>query len=357
MKIMTGVVGGAATAALLCACGSRPPVQVATATAVKGDIAVRLPALGTIAPGVTVKAQVSGKLEKVTFTEGQIVHQGDLLAEIDPHPYRAALAMAQANLARDQGLLAAGQDPQRAVGAPLRPAVIQKASVTPDVIEADKAAVAAAQVKLSYTHVLAPADGRVGLCQVDPGNYVTPADANGIVAIAELQPTSALFTLPEDQAVQISRRLSAGAVLPVTLLDRSHSKRLGQGRLVGIDNQIDANTGTVTLRAQLDNTDGTLFPGQFVNVQLLVDTEHDQVLIPGTAVRRDGNGSFVYLFDPGTSAVRARTVQIGVTDGDVAAVTAGVSPGDVVVTRSGDALHDGERVQQRGYGHRPPGGG
>jgi multidrug efflux system membrane fusion protein len=272
---------------------------VATAAAVKGDIAVRLPALGTSTSGVTVKAQVSGQLEKVTFT---------------------ALTTAQCKLARDQALLAgSGPDVRRAVGAPLRQAVTQRASVTQDIIETDKAAVVAAQVKLGYTHVLAPVSGRVGLRQVDPGNYVTyvtAADANGIVVIAELQPTSALFALPEDDAVQIFRRLSAGALLPVTILDRRNRRWLGQGRLVGINNQVDTNTGTVTLRAHLDGTDGAPFPAQYVNVQLLVDTLHDQVLIPGAAVRRDGNGPFVYVVAPGTSTVRARTVRVGVTDGD-----------------------------------------
>lgn len=344
VKISMGVVGGAAAAALLCAC-SQPGVPVVTAAAVRGDIAVRQHAAGSIAPGVTVKAKVSGQLEKVTFTEGQLVQQGDVLAEIDARPYQAALALAQANLARDLAIMArAGTGPQNA-------------SVTPVVIAAEKVAVTAAQVKLGYTHVLAPAAGRAGLRQIDPGNNVTPDDANGIVVITEEPPTSALFLLPQEDGIQIGRRLSAGAVMPVTLLDQSNRKRLGQGRLVSVDSQIDANTGTLTLHAHLDSTEGTLMASQAVNVQLLVDTLHDQVLIPESAVLRDGNGSFVYLFDPSSSTVRERTVKIGVIDGDMAAVTAGVSPGDVVVTRSVGSLHDGERVQQSTPGDRRTAGG
>lgn len=335
------------------------PVAVAIAKVVSGDIKVRIPALGTVTPlaTVTVKTQIAGPLQKIAFTEGQRVRVGDFLAQIDPRPYQAALDQADGNLKHDQALLAdARLDLKRYVdllkqdGIPEQQVDTQKALVAQYVgtVEADQAQLQAARVNLAYTHIVSPVSGRVGLRQVDQGNYVTPSDANGIVVITQLQPISVIFPIPEDNVSEVSRRVTAGATLPVIALDRSNSQKLAEGKLETMDNEIDTTTGTVKLRALFDNKDGALFPNQFVNVQLVVDTLHNQILMPAAAVQRGApNGvesSFVYLVDRKTSTVSVQPVTLGVADGEEVAVTSGVSVGDTVVTEGGDRLRDGAQV-------------
>jgi multidrug efflux system membrane fusion protein len=339
------------------------PVAVSIATVTSGDIPVRLPALGTITSlaTVTVKTQVNGQLQKIAFTEGQLVHEGDFLAQIDPRPYQAALSQAEGNLKRDQAQLANArldlnryEELLKQDGIPAQQVDTQKATVAQytGTVQTDEASVAAARVNLQYTHIVSPATGRVGLRQVDQGNYVTPGDANGIVVITQLQPITAIFVVAEDNVSQISKRVTAGAVLPVIAKDKTNTTMLAEGKLLTMDNQIDTTTGTVKLRALFDNKDGALFPNQFVNVQLVVDTLHDQVLIPSVAVHRGAPngvpGHFVYLVDTKESTVSVQTVQLGVSDGEQVVVTQGLSAGDVVVTEGGDRLRDGARVQLPG---------
>jgi multidrug efflux system membrane fusion protein len=353
--------------------GFNGPVAVTIATAAAGDIPIRLPALGTITPlvTVTVKTQISGQLVQIAFTEGQLVHKGDFLAQVDQRPYKAALEQAEGNLKRDQALLANArldlkryEDLLKEDGIPAQQVDTQKATVAQEqgIVQTDEASVEAAKVNLAFTHIVSPATGRAGLRQVDQGNYVTPADANGIVVIAQLQPITAIFPLPEDNVSQISKRLTAGATLPVTAFDRSNKTQLATGKLLTLDNQIDTTTGTIKLKALFDNTDGALFPNQFVNVQLVVDTLHGQVLIPAAAVHRGApNGvisSFVYLVDTKANRVSVRPVVEGITDGDTIAIAKGLSPGDVVVTEGGDRLRDGAQVLLPGKAPpQPPAGG
>jgi multidrug efflux system membrane fusion protein len=335
------------------------PVAVAIATVSSGDIPIRLPALGTITPlaTVTVKTQISGQLQKIAFTEGQLVHQGDFLAQIDPRPYQAALNQADGNLKRDEALLGDAkldlkryQDLLKQDGISAQQVDTQKALVAQytGTVEADEASLASAKVNLQYTHIVSPVTGRVGLRQVDQGNYVTPGDANGIVVITQLQPITALFPIPEDNVSQVSRRLTQGATLPVIAYDKGNTDKLAEGKLLTLDNQIDTTTGTVKLRALFDNQDGALFPNQFVNVQLVVDTLHDQVVMPTAAVHRGAPngipGTFVYLVDTKASKVSVRPVTLGTQDGERVAVTAGLRAGDVVVTEGGDRLRDGAQV-------------
>lgn len=338
--------------------GPEAAVAVAVAHATVGDIAVRIPALGTVTPIATdtVKAEVTGLLDRVDFKEGQLVHKGDLLAQIDARPYQAALDQARGNLARDQALLAdAKLDLTRYTDLIKQDAVsgqqldTQRATVAQYIgtVEADKGQVYAAQVNLAFTRITAPVTGRVGLRQVDPGNYVTPGDANGIVVITQLQPITVIFPIAEDYVPQIEQRIAQGATLPVEVYDRSNTKKLATGKLLTLDNQIDPTTGTVKLRAVFDNKEGTLFPNQFVNVQLLEDTLHGQLVIPEAAVRRGApNGvvsTFVYLVKP-DNTVTVRPVVLGTLDGDRVAVKSGLAAGDTVVTEGGDRLRDGARV-------------
>jgi membrane fusion protein, multidrug efflux system len=338
--------------------GAAGPVAVSVARATSGDITVRIPALGTVTPlaTVTVKTQVSGQLQKIAFTEGQLVHAGDFLAQIDPRPYQAALDQAKGNLARDEAQLGSARlDLQRYQDLIKDDAVSQqqldqqRATVNQFIgtVEADKASVSSAAVNLAYTHIVAPVTGRVGLRQVDAGNYVTPGDANGIVVITQLQPISVIFPVPEDDVPDILKRLHGGSTLQVEAYDRADRRQLAVGKLLTLDNQIDTTTGTVKLRALFDNHDGTLYPNQFVNVQLLVNTLHGQTVIPEAAVRRGApNGvvsTFVYLVKP-DSTVSVRPVTLGVLDGDRVAVTSGLSVGDTVVTEGGDRLRDGAEV-------------
>ncbi len=338
--------------------GLNNPVAVTVATVTSGDVQVRIPALGTITPlaTVTVKTQISGQLQKIAFKEGQLVHQGDFLAQIDPRPYDAALKQIRGALRRDQALLADArlalkrfeelitEDSIAQQQLDTQRALVEQYEGT---VEADQAQVNTAALNLQYAHIVSPVTGRVGLRQVDEGNYVTPGDANGIVVITQLQPITAIFSVPEDNVPAIMRRLHEGATLEADAYDRTNSTKLAAGKLLTVDNQIDTSTGTIKLRALFDNTDGTLFPNQFVNIQLLENDLHNQVIMPNAAVHRGApNGvvtTFVYRVNP-DSTVSVRPVTLSVVDGERVAVSAGLAAGDIVVTEGGDRLRDGAPV-------------
>ncbi|MDP9008249.1 MAG: efflux RND transporter periplasmic adaptor subunit [Pseudomonadota bacterium] len=339
--------------------GQNGPVAVSVATAVSGDIEVKIPALGTVTPlaTVTVRTQISGTLQKILFTEGQLVHQGDSLAQIDPRPYEAALQQMEGNWKRDQALLADAKLNLTRYTALVKEDSIaeqqldtQRALVDQLIgtIQADEGQVKTAKVNLVYTHIISPVTGRVGLRQVDQGNYVTPGDANGIVLINQLQPITVIFTIPEDNVSAVVKRLHSGAVLTAEAFDRTNTTKIADGKLLTLDNSIDITTGTIKLRAEFDNADGSLFPNQFVNIQLLQDVLKDQIIMPNSAVRRGApNGvatTFVYLVNA-DNTVSVRPVTLGVVDGEKVAVTAGLKAGEVVVTEGGDRLRDGAQVQ------------
>jgi len=330
------------------------PMAVNTAKVEKGDVPVILNALGTVTPlqTVTVRTQINGQLQLIAFTEGQMVKKGDFLAEVDPRPYQAALEQAQGTLAKDQAQLKNAQlDAERYVKLVQQDSI---ASQTRDTqlalvrqlqgqVETDKAAVDSAKVNLDYCHIISPVTGRVGLRQVDQGNYVTPGDTNGIVVVTQLQPISVLFTLPEDNVLAVTKPLHAGQSLQAVALDRGNATKLQTGALTNIDNQIDTTTGTFKLRAQFDNADESLFPNQFVNIQLLVDTKRDQMVVPTSAIQRGAPGTFVYLVGP-DSTVSVRPVKLGVAQGERQAIESGLALGDTIVTDGVDRLRDGAKV-------------
>jgi membrane fusion protein, multidrug efflux system len=338
--------------------GQGGPIPVTVAMATTGDIEVRIPALGTVTPlaTVTVRTQISGILQKIDFIEGQLVRQGQVIAEIDPRPYEASVEQMEGNLKRDEALLAdAKLDLKRYEGLVKEDSIAtqqldtQRALVDQyeGTIEADKGQLKTAQVNLIYTRIVSPVNGRVGLRQVDQGNYVTPGDANGIVVVNQVQPITVIFPIPEDNVPALTRQLRNGGALEVDAFDRTNSAKLAQGKLLTLDNQIDTTTGTVKLRALFDNSDGALFPNQFVNVQLLQEVLKNQVIMPNSAVRRGApNGvvtTFVYAVKP-DDTVAVRPITLGVVDGERAAVTAGLAAGELVVTEGGDRLRDGARV-------------
>jgi multidrug efflux system membrane fusion protein len=339
--------------------GPGGPVAVTVATVASGDIEVRIPALGTVSPlaTVTVRPQVSGILTKIGFEEGQLVKAGQFLAEIDPRPYQAALDQAKGNLRRDQALLTDArlslkrfeelikEDSVAQQQLDTQRALVDQYS---GMLESDQANLQTAQINLQYTHIGSPVTGRVGLRQVDQGNYVTPGDTNGIVVVTQLQPISAIFAVPEDNVSILMQRMQQGATLTAEAYDRGNSTKLADGQVKNLDNQIDTTTGTIKLRALFDNKDGRLFANQFVNIQLVVNVLRDQTVMPGAAVQRgapDGvAGTFVYVVNPAESKVSVRPVSLGVSDGERVAVTRGLAPGDVVVTEGGDRLRDGAPV-------------
>lgn len=332
---------------------SSGPMPVGTSPVQKGDMPVYLTGLGTVTPlaNVTVKTQINGQLTEVAFQEGQAVKKGDFLAQIDPRPYQVALGQAEGQLAKDQAALKNAQvDLARyrtlvAQNSIARQTLdTQAALVQQDqgVIQADQAQVDAQRLNLTYCRIVSPISGRVGLRQVDPGNYVQTGDANGIVVIAQIQPISAIFTLPEDNLPTLMRRMKTGP-LPVTAFDRTGVNKLDSGRLVTVDNQIDPTTGTVKLRAVFDNPDQILFPNQFVNIQLLVDTLHDAAIVPVAAIQRGAPGTFVYVVKP-DSTVMAQAVTLGPTDNQRVAITKGLEAGQVVVTDGADRLKEGAKV-------------
>ena len=334
------------------------PVAVAMATAVSGDIQVRIPALGTVTPTatVTVKTQISGQLQQIAFKEGQVVHQGEFLAQIDPRPYQAALQQAQGNLARDAAQLANARLDLKRYQDLIRTNLVAQQQLDAQAalvgqlegtIVGDTAQVHTAQLNLQYAHIVSPVGGRAGLRQVDQGNYVTPGDPNGIVVVTALQPITVIFPIPEDNVSAVMKRFRQGEALEVDAYDRANTTLLARGRLITVDNVIDTTTGTVKLRAQFDNQDYALFPNQFVNIRLLLQTEKDQVVIPVAAVQHGApngvNSTFVYRINADRS-VSVVPIALGVVDGERVAVGRGLKPGDRVVTEGGDRLRDGAQV-------------
>lgn len=330
------------------------PQPVQDAAVAQGDMPVTLSALGTVTPlaTVTVRTQISGRLMQIAFREGQMVKAGDFLAEVDPRPYEVALEQAQGQLAKDQGLLdqAKGDLKRYQILASQDSISAQQLDDQQYLVEqyegstkSDQAQVDNAKLNLTYCHITAPVSGRVGLRQTDVGNYVTAADASGIVVITELSPVSVLFTLPEDQVSQVLQRLGSGARLPVTLYDRTNTQEIALGELTAVDNMVNTSTGTVQLRALFKNTDDKLFPNEFVNVVLLVDTLKGALIVPVSAVQHGVPGTYVYVVGS-DDTVALRTVTLGPVDGERVAVTAGLKTGEQVVTDGAEQLKDGAKV-------------
>ena len=334
--------------------GMTGPVPLTVAGATKGDIGVYLDALGTVTPVYTdaITAQASGVLTAVHYIEGQFVNKGDALIDIDPRPYQATLLQAQGALERDTNVLAQAQmDLERYRAAWARNGINkqllddQEKIVLQDqgTVKNDQGAVDYDQVQLSYCHITAPIAGQVGLRLVDPGNVVQAGGTDALVVITQMQPTTVIFTLAEDSLGQVQERMRKTHSLPVEAWDRNSIKKLGTGKLLTINNQIDSTTGTVKLRALFDNRNGALFPNQFVNTRLLVNTHTGVTLIPSGAVQHNGTVSFVYVIDPVKKVAGMRNVKTGVTDSGMIEVQ-GINPGDLVATSSFEKLQDKSQI-------------
>lgn len=328
------------------------PVTLTTATATKGDIGVYLDAIGTVTPVYTasITSQVTGPVLAVHFTEGQIVAKGAPLIDIDPRPFQATLMQAQGTLERDEAILAqAKMDLDRYRDAWSRNAIPkqtlddQEKIVLQDAgtVKNDQGTVAFDQVQLGYCHITAPIAGRVGLRLVDPGNVVQASGGTTLAVITQLQPITVIFTIPEDNLRQVQPRIRERAKLPVEAYDRGALKKIGSGSLLTLDNQIDTTTGTVKARALFDNKDSALFPNEFVNTRLLVNTLQGATIIPSSAIQHNGNASFVYVIQDNTA--HQRSVKPVVTEGDHTSVT-GIDPGDVVADSSFDKLQDKAKI-------------
>ena len=351
--------------------GPRRPTEAATVVRLgavtKGDMPVTLDALGTVTAlsTVTVKTQISGKLTEVGFTEGQSVKKGDFLAQIDPRPYQAALDQAQGQLARDEALLAAAKiDLARYEKLMTQDSIArqqvdtQRALVLQDeaIVRSDKANVENAALNLNYCRIVSLSDGRVGLRLVDPGNYLQAGDPNGVVIVTQMQPISVIFTLPQDTIPQFIKKLRAGQTLSVLAFNRSSTAQLAAGSLTTLDNQIDVTTGTVRLRATFPNDDESLFPNQFVNIKLVVDTLRDATLVPSAAIQIGAPGPYVYIANA-DSTVSVRPIKVGPSGGERVAVLEGLAPGDNVVVDGVDRLRDGAKIrvpETAGSGPNPP---
>jgi multidrug efflux system membrane fusion protein len=327
-------------------------VPVTTATARTGSIGVYLDAIGTVTPVYTdsITAQVTGVVTAVHYTEGQLVHKGDPLIDIDPRPYAAQLLAAQGTLERDQNLLAEAQmDMERYKAAWARNAIPrqtledQEKVVLQDdgSVKNDQGTVQYDQVELSYCHITSPITGRVGLRLVDPGNLVTANSGTTLVVVTQLQPITVIFTLAQDLLPQVVQQMRHGKQLSVEAYDDFKKKVIAKGRLLTVDNQIDTTTGTVKARAQFDNSDGALFPNQFVNTRLLVNTLDIQILLPASAIQHNGNQDFVYLIQDGNAHMK--TIKSGVSDQGTTAVQ-GLQAGDVVADSSFQKLINGSPV-------------
>ena len=336
------------------AAGAAVPVGVAVAA--KGEVPIVIRALGTVTPlhTVNVKTQITGQLVDVYFKEGQVVKQGDLLALVDPRPYEVALQQALGQQQRDEALLKNAQTDLERYRKLVQQDSIARQQYDTQValvrqyeaaLVIDQALVDAAKLNVAYTRIVSPLTGKIGLRMVDKGNYVTMGDATSICVIIQVQPISVLFTIPEDLLPQVRDRLKRNADLEVRVLDRAQKSELAVGRLDTTDNVIDTTTGTVKLRAVFQNADEALFPNQFVNVRLLVDTVKDAVVVPVAAVQRGQPGTFVYLVRS-DDTVEIRVVELGASDGEKVAIAKGLQAGDQVVIDGVDRLRDGARIRK-----------
>ena len=324
------------------------------AKAVKGNIGVYVTGLGAVTPiyTVTVKTRVDGQLMQVLYKEGDLVHQGDKLAEIDPRPYQAQLTQYEGQLIRDQALLDNARIDQARYETLIKQnAVPEQQLATPialvkqdeGIVKNDQGLIDSVKVNLIYCNITAPITGRIGLRLVDPGNIVQTSDTNGLLVITQLQPISVIFTIAEDQLPAVLAKNLAGQKLPVDAFDRDMMKKLASGTLTTIDNLIDQTTGTVKLRATFDNSHNELFPNQFVNARLLEQEKRNVVLVPSAAVQRNSSSTYVYVVKP-DSTVTLRQVKVSTSDDTNTEITSGVQEGEVVVLTGVDKLQEGSKV-------------
>jgi len=332
-----------------------PPTPVGVAKVTSGDMAVELRGIGTVTPEatITVQSQISGYLFKVAFKEGQIVRKGQLLDLIDPRPYENALAEAQGTLVHDTGLWEQGKanlERFRVLGR--QDSIAQQTLADQEflvrqlegTVMTDRAAVKNAKLNIAYCHVSAPVTGRVGLRLVDAGNYIQTGAATALVVIAQLQPITVIFVLPEDNVPAVSEQLATGARLRVSAWDRESSHEIARGTLLTIDNTIDTTTGAVKLRASFPNENLALFPNEFVNARLTLQTLRGVTIVSSRAVQHGAPGTFVYLLRP-NGVAHVQVIRTGVSQGDQMQVLSGLAPGDTVVVDGVDRLREGARVR------------
>ena len=343
--------------------GKNRPLPVAVAVAKTQDVEVFLTGLGTVSPlnSVTVKSRVDGQLMQVLFRDGQLVKAGDLLLVIDSRPFQVQLAQAEGQLKRDVALLDNARldlkryDDLIAQGAIARQQLDTQLSLVHQyegAVASDKATADNARLQITYSRITAPVSGQVGMRLVDPGNMVHATDVTGLLVLNQISPINVLFTLPEDQLPRVLEKLRAGQTLRVDAYDREQTRKLAQGELASVDNQIDTGTGTVRLKASFANTGGELFPNQFVNAKLLVDILHDAVVVPSAAVQRGQQGTYLYVVTPENTA-SARPVSIGETGDGQVAILSGLAAGERVVVDGAERLRDGAAVEVKESGEKP----
>jgi membrane fusion protein, multidrug efflux system len=341
--------------------GGRP--AVITVAARKTDMPVYLRGLGTAAASntVTVRSRVDGQLTRVDFKEGQFVKQGDLLAEIDKRPFEVQLAQAKGQLARDQALLESAQAERQRNQLLLDKGLIPKQQFETQAatvgqfegsIQADQALIDNANLQITYSRIIAPISGQIGLRLVDEGNIVRAADTGGMVVITQLQPISVLFSIPEDNLGEVIAKLRSGRQLHVEAWDHDDTKKIADGVLLTADNQIDAATGTSKLKAVFDNSNNALYPNQFVNVRLLINVLKGAVVVPGATIQRGSQGTFVYVVGDNQTAMM-RPVTLQVTEGNDVAIASGVKAGEMVILEGMDKVQDGARVDVQTSGSVP----
>lgn len=329
-------------------------VPVVVATAQRGDLPVYFNGLGTVTAfnTVTVHSRVDGQITRINFQEGQFVHQGESLLEIDPRPYQVQLEQAEGQLAKDQAQLRDVQVNYERYQLLYKEGVIPKQQLDTQgsqvgqfegAIKGDQGTIDSAKLQLVYAHVTAPISGRIGLRLVDVGNIVHATDTNGLLVITQLQPIAVIFALPQDQLPQVASKLRNGEQMVVDAYDRDDTTKIESGKLLTIDNQIDTTTGTYKLKAVFNNDRNLLFPNQFVNVHLLADMKKNLVIVPAPAIQRGPQGTYVYVVQSGNTA-KIQTVTIAQTTANSVGLSAGLNPGDIVVVDGQDKLQDGSQV-------------